>query len=83
MTGLVEIIYMILYEGENVRGSVAREGKYTRPARCHVTYHVHVTELKETAQYCPSAPPPTNIFYPLLGVHGLEFSGAAQGLAFG
>ena len=33
---------------------MAREGKYTRPVRCHVTYHVHVTELKETAQ----APPP-------------------------
>ena len=54
MTGLVEMIYMILYIGENVRGSVAQEGKYMRPARCHVTYHVHVTELKETAQ----APPP-------------------------
>ena len=29
---------------------MAREGIYTRPARCHVTYHVHVAELKETAQ---------------------------------
>jgi hypothetical protein len=33
---------------KNVRGSVAREGIYTRPARCHVTYHVHVAKLKET-----------------------------------
>ena len=27
--------YDALY-GRSVRGSVAREGKYTRPARCHV-----------------------------------------------
>ena len=38
---------------KNVRGSVAREGIYTKPARCYVAYHVYVAELKETAQVPP------------------------------
>ncbi len=46
--------------GRSVRGSVARVGKYTRPACCHVTYHVHVAELKETAQ-APPLPTKTTV----------------------
>ena len=46
--------YMILYEEES-QGLEGPEKVSTRwPARCHVTRHVHVAELKETA---PSSPP--------------------------
>jgi len=47
---------------KNVRGSVAREGKYTRPARYHVTYHVHVAELKETARLPPLPTHPPRLY---------------------
>ena len=54
------MIYMILYEEES-QGQVSPEKISTRwSARCHVIYHVHIAELKETAQ----VPPPTNRFWP-------------------
>src|SRR6266705_6368476 len=52
----MEMIYIILYE-EETKGLEGPEKVSTRwPARCHVTHHVHVAELKETAQV---PPPPT------------------------
>ena len=54
MTSLVGNIYMMLYE-EEAQGLDGLEKISKRwPARCHVTHHVHVAELKETA---PSTPP--------------------------
>ena len=48
------MIYMILYEEES-QGLEGPEKISTQwPAGSHVTRHVHVTELKETA---PSSPP--------------------------
>jgi len=45
--------YMMLYEEES-QGLEGPEKVSTRwPARCHVTRHVHVAELKETAQVPP------------------------------
>jgi len=45
--------YMILYKEES-QGLEGPEKVSTRwPARCHVTRHVHVAELKETAQVPP------------------------------
>src|SRR6266702_4116949 len=53
----MEMIYIILYE-EETKGLEGPERISTRwPARCHVTHHVHVAELKETAQVTP---PPNN-----------------------
>ena len=47
------MIHMILYVEES-QGLEGPEKVSTRwPARCHVTYHVHVAELKETAQVPP------------------------------
>ena len=44
---------MTLYEEES-QGLEGPEKISTRwPARCHVTYHVHVAELKETAPVPP------------------------------
>ena len=52
LSRLMEMIHMILYE-EEVSGAVAREGKYTRPARCHVTY-------RPSSKRLPKHHPPTN-----------------------
>ena len=55
LSRLMEVIRMILYEEES-KGLDGPEKISTRwPARCHVTHHVHVSELKETAQE-PSLP---------------------------
>ena len=44
---------LMLYEEES-KGLDSPEKISTRwPARCHVTYHVHVAEFKETAQVPP------------------------------
>ena len=49
----MEMIYMMLYV-EEAQGLEGPEKVSTRwPARCHVTHHVHVAELKETAQLLP------------------------------
>ena len=47
------MIHMILYEEES-KGLEGPEKVSSRwPARCHVVHHVHVAELKETAQVPP------------------------------
>jgi hypothetical protein len=57
---LVEMIHMMLYEEES-KGLDGPEKISTRwPARCHVTYHVHVAELKD----CP----PTNIYFSSIAI---------------
>ena len=42
LSRLMEMIHIMLYE-EEVSGAPWPD---TRPARCHVTYHVHVADLK-------------------------------------
>jgi len=42
---------------KNLRGSMAEKISTRWPVRCHMTYHVHVAELRETA---PSTPLPTD-----------------------
>ena len=50
----------MLYE-EEAQGLDGPEKISTRwPARCHVTHHVYVAELKETA---PSTPPTNTTYY--------------------
>jgi len=62
LSRLMEMTYMILYEEES-QGLEGPEKISTRwPARCHVTRHVHVVELKETAQ----VPPLTDIILAIL-----------------
>ena len=59
------MIHMMLYEEES-KGLDGREKISTRwPARCHVTHHVHVAELREAA---PSTPP-TNKTYVYQGLN--------------
>ena len=52
---------MMFYE-EGTKGLWPEKISTRWPALCHVTCHVRVAELKETVQYCPSAPPlPTKL----------------------
>ena len=48
----MEMIYMMLYE-EEVSGALWPEKVNTRGPRAVTWHHVHVAELKETAQALP------------------------------
>ena len=58
-------IYEMLYEEESQGLDGPEKISTTWPARCHVTYHVHVAELKETAQV-----PPLPTVYQIITVMG-------------
>lgn len=55
LSRLVEMIHIMLYE-EGARWPEKISTRWL--ARCHMTYHMHVTKLKD----CPSNPP-TNITF--------------------